>query len=51
MLMRTLERQGQSPASARAQIHWLCAPLNISTIIVLFAIAGLSVTERRLSKR
>jgi cobalamin biosynthesis protein CobD/CbiB len=46
VLMRELERQGQSPASARAQIHWLCAPLNIATLVVLVVIAGLSVKQK-----
>ena len=42
-LMQELKRQGQTLDSAREQIHWLCAPLNIATLSVLASIAGLSI--------
>ena len=43
MLVKELQLQGQSLASAREQIHWLCAPLNIATFIVLVLIVILSI--------
>jgi hypothetical protein len=42
-LMMELQREGQSLANAREQIHWLCAPLNIATFIVLVLIVVLSI--------
>ena len=47
MLMRQLQRQGQSIASARDQIYWICAPLNITTLIVLVLIVTLSIIVKR----
>jgi hypothetical protein len=47
MLMRELQRQGQTLDSAREQIHWLCAPLNIVTLTVLVSIAALSIKWKR----
>ena len=49
--MMELERQGQPHITAQEQIHWLCAPLNSVTLIVLAVIAGLAVTAGRLRKR
>lgn len=46
MLMQELQRQGQSLVSAREQIFWLCAPLNVATFIVLFLIAILSIKRK-----
>jgi hypothetical protein len=46
MLMMKLQRQGASLASAREQIYWLCAPLNIATIIVLVLTVVLSIKEK-----
>lgn len=43
VLMMELQRQGASLAGAREQIYWLCAPLNIATIIVLVLIVILSI--------
>lgn len=43
MLMKELQRQGSSLASAREQIYWLCAPLNIAALIVLVLIVILSI--------
>ena len=45
--MQELQRQGQTLDSARQQIHWLCAPLNIATIFVLVSIAALSIKWKR----
>src|SRR5207245_7326370 len=42
-LMRELQRHGQSLASAREQIHWLCGPLNVGTLVALAAIVILSI--------
>ena len=47
MLMKELQRQGQSIASAREHIYWLCAPLNTATLIVLGLIATLSIKLKR----
>ena len=43
MLMKELQRQGLSLASAREQFYWLCAPLNVATFIVLILIVILSI--------
>jgi hypothetical protein len=45
--MNELQRQGQSLASARDQMAWLCAPLNIAALAVLVAIAALSIKWKR----
>jgi hypothetical protein len=42
-LMQELLRQGQSPVSAREEIYWLCAPLNIAALSVLILIITLSI--------
>jgi len=42
MLMEKLERQVASLASA-GHVYWLCAPLNIATIIMLVLIVVLSI--------
>ena len=43
MLVKELQHQGQSLASAREQIHGLCAPLKIATFSVLVLIVILSI--------
>jgi hypothetical protein len=45
--MNELQRQGQSLASARDQMSWLCAPLNIAALAVLVAITALSIKWKR----
>jgi hypothetical protein len=45
--MNELQRQGQTLDSARQQIHWLCAPLNIATLTVLVSIAAFSIKWKR----
>jgi hypothetical protein len=47
MLMKELQRQGQSLAGAREQVYWLCAPLNIATFIVLVLIVIFSIKWKR----
>ena len=46
-LMHALEGQGQSLDTAREQLRWLCAPLNIATLTVLVLIVALSVKWKR----
>ena len=46
-LMEELQRQGQSLASAREQLYWICAPLNIATFTVLVLIVTFSVKWKR----
>jgi hypothetical protein len=50
-LMGELQRAGESPDSAREQIHWLCTPLNIAAFILLALIAVLSVKLKRIAGR
>jgi len=45
--MQELQRQGQSLASAREQLYWLCTPLNIATFTILVLIVTLSVKWKR----
>jgi hypothetical protein len=45
--MNELQRQGHSLASARDQMDWVCAPLNIAAFAVLVAIAALSIKWKR----
>jgi hypothetical protein len=45
--LNELHRQGHSVASARDQMTWVCAPLNIAAFTTLAAIAALSIKWKR----
>jgi hypothetical protein len=42
-----MQRQGQSLDTARDQLYWFCAPLNIATLIALILIVTLSIASKR----
>ena len=45
-LMHELQRHGATAAGAREQLNWLCAPLNVAALAVLFLIGALSYRTR-----
>ena len=45
-IMQELQRRGATAASAREQLNWLCAPLNVAALTVLFLIGALSYGTR-----